>query len=234
MKQLHDWIDFDMLTVPVMTDKIRNGEYFVFARYGDGEFDAMVGTPQEWQHGINKNCDGHEYFPDMGAALKRSLLDWRDAKESNYYAGIHWGDRVGPATYRWLINMQFDEERKFADNSVFHIALKEKRLDDFYSALKEREVIIVGNKRLKNQSILKPIDFVVCKETNSWYDRKKIHTQLLEIGVRNRVVLFCSGPPTGVFINDIWQKEKETTLIDYGSNFDPNIGVNSRNFHKKL
>jgi hypothetical protein len=234
MKELHDWIDFDMLTVPVMTDKINNGKYFAFARYGDGEFDAMVGTPTEWQHGENSNCDGHVYFPEMGSALKRSLLDWRDSNEDNYYAGIHWGDRIGKQTYDWLKQMDFDEQRKFADNSVFHIALKEKRLHDFYEALKEKEVVIVSNRHVRNQTILNPVEYINCPETNSWNDREKIIKALLKVGVKNRVVLFCSGPPTGVFINDIWQIEKETTLIDYGSNFDPNVGINSRNFHKKL
>lgn len=234
MKQLHDWIDFNMLTVPVMTEKIRNGEHFAFARYGDGEFDGMVGTPEDWQHGKNSNCDGHVYFPEMGAALKRALLDWKEANDPNYFTAIHWGDRVGHATYRWLKLMKFDTNRKFADNSVFHIALKEKRLDDFYKALKDRDVIIVGNQRVRNQTILDPIEYVVCAETNSWHDREKVVTKLLSMNLKNKVVLFCSGPPTGVFINDVWKHEKQTTLIDYGSNFDPNVGVNSRNFHKKL
>lgn len=234
MQQLFEWIDNDKYSIYEMSKRIDAGEHFAFARYGDGEFDAMVGNPTVWQHGKNSNCDAHEYFPDMGKALRECLIEWKDAQDENYFIGMHYSKRIGNHTYNWLKKNGFDTNRKFANNSVFHDALVNGSIEMIYPALGNKEVVLVGPKRLKVQDKVKVIDFVEVPETNSWTASDKIVSKLLSLDLSGKVVLFCSGPPTGVFIHRVWQERKDVTLIDFGSTLDPTIGVHSRNFHRKL
>ena len=46
--------------------KIKNKENFSFSRFGDGELNCAFGKS-------GKNCDGHEYFPDMSVELLKIL-----------------------------------------------------------------------------------------------------------------------------------------------------------------
>ncbi len=235
MKSLFEWVDNQILSVEVMADKIKKGEHFAFARYGDGEFDAMLKPLYPNLDAEDSNCDAHEYFPEMGKALRRCMLVWNGLMmPENYYIGMHFSNRIGEETYHWLKENNFDEDRKFANNSVFHDALVNGSVELIYEYLEDKDVIIVGPRRLKQQTKLILHDFVEVPETNSWYDREKLKDTLMGMDLNGKVILFCSGPPTGVFIHDIWGLSLDVTLIDFGSTLDPNIGVHSRNFHRKL
>ncbi|MEF8811131.1 MAG: hypothetical protein V5A47_09435, partial [Bacteroidales bacterium] len=45
-----------------LIDNLIDREPFAFARYGDGEWNAIFGKD-------GTNCDGHEYYEDMGKRL---------------------------------------------------------------------------------------------------------------------------------------------------------------------
>ena len=49
-------------------DKLKRNVPFSFSRYGDGEWNAILGKP-------GMNCDGHEFFPEMGKLLKQTVLN---------------------------------------------------------------------------------------------------------------------------------------------------------------
>lgn len=232
MERLQNWIDFDLLSIEEMTRKLLAFEDFSLSRYGDGEFDAMLKPIYRHMKVGEANCDNHKYYPDMGKALRESLIGWNVEDNPNHYAGIHFSDRIGSETTNWLLDNGFSEKKPFTDNSVFHIALVEGKMDRFYEALKSRKVVLVGPRRLKQQSLIKVEEFIEVPDTNSWLDRIKVWNKLLSLDLFQRVVIFCSGPPTPVFINDLPRKDK--TLIDFGSTLDPNVGVHSRSFHKKL
>ncbi len=232
MKQLFNKVDNQMLSIPVMADKIKNGEHFVFSRYGDGEFDAMVGTPGKNCEAAN--CDNHEYFKEMGTALELVLIDWKINRLGNYYMGLHWSKRIGKETLDWLDSYGFDDTVKFANNSVFHNALVDRSIEMVYRALEGKKVILVGPKRLSQQAKIEIEEFIEVPETNSWLSHDKIVSNILDLELKDRIVLFCSGPPTAVFIDYVYSMTPdECTLIDFGSTLDPNIGVHSRSFHRK-
>ncbi len=231
MQKLFERVDLNLLTVKKMADKITNGEHFAFSRYGDGEFDAMVGTI-----GVDclaANCDGHEYFPEMGRQLGAVLINWKNLGKPNYYIGIHWSDRIGQKTLNWLNKNSFPAGLKFANNSEFHNTLVTGEIEIFYKALEGKRVILVAPKRLKQQTKIEIEGFIEVAETNSWLDREKVKEGLLKAGLTDTIVLFCVGLPAALFIDDIAQKGFNCTLLDFGSTLDPNIGVHSRSFHRK-
>ncbi len=56
--------------------------HFSYARYGDGEWNAILGKADS-KGNPGKNCDNHKYFPDMGKRLKR-IID----NKPKYYIGL--------------------------------------------------------------------------------------------------------------------------------------------------
>src|SRR5688572_2860694 len=64
------------VTFERMCKMLKEGENFKFARFGDGEFNCMFGK-------VGHNCDGHEYFPDLGTALNNAFYS-----DPQYMVGI--------------------------------------------------------------------------------------------------------------------------------------------------
>jgi hypothetical protein len=70
-KQLSTWwvlrnIEFRDTPPAQYVDALGRDEYFSFARYGDGEWSAILGKP-------GGNCDGHEYFPELRERLAAAV-----------------------------------------------------------------------------------------------------------------------------------------------------------------
>lgn len=235
--KIEDYVSHDLLNVDQMVDKINNGVHFAFGRMGDGEMDAVLGVK-------GQNCDGHTYFYDMAVELATITQWWTEEQPENYYLGLHVSRRIGDATVKWL--KEHCQDVMFARNCEFHVALVHDKLGPFYDALKDKEVIIVGPKRLQQQTIVNVENFVTIPETNAWNEADRIVKDILKLDLKDRIVLFCAGPPAAIFIDRVWQSQSllddngdrynppDCTLIDFGSTLDPSIGVNSRSFHKKL
>src|SRR5210317_64019 len=95
MRQIQDYVLQNLLNTEQMTDKIRSGIHFAFSRMGDGEFDCILGN-------TGANCDGHEYYKEMGIELGDIIEWWSEAQPENYYLGLHVSKRIGPQTVNWL------------------------------------------------------------------------------------------------------------------------------------
>jgi len=54
------------------------GTPFAFVRYGDGEFQSIMGNT------TGQNCDGHKYFASLGDDLRQSLV----LTDDNYVRAI--------------------------------------------------------------------------------------------------------------------------------------------------
>jgi len=223
---IKNYHDKNVLPFAEICRKLEAKENFSFARYGDGEFYAICGHS-------GQNCDGHAYFPAMGKALANTLIEKANSKPPGYYMGLHMSRRSGDETYNWLKANKIDY--KFAQNAVFHDALIKKNntdVKDVIRVLGRREKIIVGPAHLKNQSLLKG-RFVDCLALNSWLDSNRVLKRVKSQIRKDDVVLFCSGPPSPVWISRLYDEYKtEVTLIDLGSTLDPYCGIKSRSFHE--
>ncbi len=181
-----------------------------FSRFGDGEFACMLGKP-------GANCDGHEYFPDLGERLNQA---WKDKR------GIVGTQRYGQAMYPTFTHTGIDAD-------ILHKASINGELGEFFKALKGRQLFMIGPMRLHTLNIIKSGDiFRDIPLKNAWTDYDMVKEYIHGVVCPDDVVLYCCGMMAEVLIWDMYSDD--ITQIDCGSVFDPYVGVNSRQYHKKL
>ena len=187
---------------------------FKFARYGDGEFNCMFGKP-------GRNCDLHEYFPDMGTRLMKSLL------RANYMVGIQ---PLALTLYRERI-VPLITGLDVYNSDALHNASIDGCLNMFTNALEGRYVILVGPVHL---STFDAGVHIIIPSVNCWTEYENIRQQIaFHIdGVNNAVVLLAASMMSEVLIDDF--ADEPHTFIDIGSVLDPYFGVKSRRYHHKL
>ena len=223
------------MTYDDITAKIRNGEPFTFARWGDGEWNAVfVGT--RWQEIVKKgphqgNCDRHLYFEDLGEAL-REVLHSKPA----YLMGIQGmtmrSEKLWPCVKEFLKEnrLEFD----WINSDMFHHASIKGRLGSFFEALSGREVIIIGPSFLSGLCNKLKAKLIEIPEINCWLSYKDIKNTLQkEVDLKDRAIyLFCASMMAEVLINDV--HNEWNTFIDIGSLLDPYAGKNTRSYHYSL
>jgi hypothetical protein len=194
---------------------LETGKNFKFARYGDGEFNCMFGK-------VGRNCDQHEYFPELGRRLNKAFL------QANYILGI----QPLALTLLYKENILTKSSGKDIVNAdVFHNASIDKQLPRLIKAIDRRHVIIVGPAHLSR--FFNAVHIVI-PELNCWnnYEQVKSEITFHIDGVLNAVVILCASMMSEVLIDDF--KDEPHTFIDAGSVFDPYCGVKSRRYHHKL
>jgi hypothetical protein len=194
--------------------KIKQEINFKFARYGDGEFNCILG-----KHG--HNCDGHQYFPDMGARLMTAI------KRANYMIGIQ---PLAMGIYPDKV-LKLTHGKTIYNADVLHNASIDGELSKFLDAVSDRYVILVGPSHLSQ--FFNAVHIVI-PEKNCWREYENVRQQIqFHIdGVRGAVVLLAASMMSEVLIDDF--SEEPHTFIDVGSVFDPYCGVKSRKYHHKL
>lgn len=213
------------LTLEDYVDHIRAKEPFALARYGDGEWAAILGHEGE-------NCDGHEYFPLLGMDLRAAL----DAR-STYYLGLggvalmNLGDQI-----RAYINNRNLYDRNWVEVDTFYKASYEGRLFPLVAALRRAHILYVGPERLfepMNRTLFTVDGCVGVPLKNAYLQKEKIFkkiTRKLESG-SYEIVGFSAGMLSNVLIADLWPRWKQrVSLIDFGSLWDIYCGYPTRKY----
>lgn len=193
---------------------------FSFSRFGDGEFNAILGLE-------GANCDGHRYFPDMGERL-RGILN----QGPGYMMGlqplavmIHGAKRILPFSggIRWVL----------AD--CLQWALVEGRLGKLFDALAGREVLLVGPEHLQELAGSKGWDRIPVPSRDCWLAYEEtLESSKGVLPAADAVVLLCASMMSNVLIDDLYNWNPANTYLDLGSILDPYVGVNSRIYHGEL
>lgn len=223
----------DKLTYESLIEKIHRKEAFAFSRYGDGEWNAILGK-------VGANCDGHEYFESLGKALRDALIS-----QPNYYLGLQsLAMRVrGLEITKFITANNIRPISEWGDADILHKASIKEMLPQFFEALDTTPyVLLVAPGYLKQiNKYFKYNAIVEVPTKNCWLHFRKIKHDILAIlneqTKRNNyiVVLFAAGMPSNVLVDDLHNLYKDkVTLIDAGSVFDPFVGRNTRSYHKKL
>lgn len=210
----------------VLAEKLRNNQPFAFSRWGDGEWESVLGVRGE----NDANCDGHQYFSSMRESLHEILIS-----NPSYLLGMQ------KLAYHKLLGREIDEYLKkykvrgeWLNADAFHDASKNQKIGSFFDLLRTRKILLVGPAHLRRITLFH-FDFCEVPERNCWLEREKILLEIKErISVEGpEVVLFCAGMTSNWFVDQL-QKSYSGFLIDVGSLLDPYAGKNSRNYHKKL
>ena len=205
------------VTYDGMVDNLKIAKPFKFARYGDGEIYCMKGKS-------GSNCDNHQYFPDLGAALRQSITE-----QPAYMVGIQ------PLSVSHIpadVEHFFGHFETLYNADAIHNASISGTLGKFTKALEGRYVILVGPAHLS--CIFLNCVHIVTPSLNCWLQFEEIRQQIefhIE-GVNNAVVLLAASMMSEVIISRF--EDQPHTFIDVGSVFDPYAGVKSRKYHYKL
>ena len=216
-----------LFTYEQLLTKIRNDEPFAFSRWGDGEWAAILGHK-------GHNCDGHEYFNDLGEALREVLDERQNTSLENYYLGMQ-----GLAVRRYGEEIRTKYNIDWCDADIIHRASIKGKLDKFFEVLKDRRIILVGPKYLKDIKVIEFDEFIEIPEKNCWLEFEKIRKEIgeliykLYLGDSNvPIILFCASMMANVLIDELIYPS--FIFIDIGSVFDPYVGKHTRVYHKNL
>lgn len=196
--------------------KINKREPFAFSRFGDGEWLNIRKTKGE-------NCDGNVYYPGLGDRLAEIV-----SEKQNYILGAQ-----DYKKWNLLSDVEKYNANDWVDADVFHKASMEGNLSLFIEALNTANVIYIGNKSLKNLQFINK--FIEIPYTNVWLDYNNVlNTIYSSFTDTHTVYLFSAGMCANVFIDDLWDRNKNNSYIDVGSVFDPYVGRKTRSYHKHL
>ena len=215
------------MTYEEITSDLRHGQNFTFARYGDGEFNAILGSKSK------RNCDKHQYFTDLGLRLYKIL-----ESKPKYVMGMQsLAKRIrGDSEDFKSITKGID----WVNSDVLHHASVSDKLRAFFEALKERDIIIIGNESMAGMTFYisgfgRYYNHIVISPVDCWLEYKDILKRLNEIITKDVVILYAASMASEVLIDDIYNLyDNRVTQIDVGSAFDPYLGIRSRKYHYDL
>lgn len=184
---------------------------FKFSRFGDGEFNAIFGKK-------GQNCDGHQYFPDLGERLKTSF-------SKNALTGIQPLTLTLPYAKDALKMMEGCE---IVNADAIHNASIDGQLNRLLRVFERRSVVCVGPIHLAGLFD----QIIVIPDKNCWLSYEKIKSNIELFMERDKVIVLCASMMSEVLIKDF--EDEDVTMIDCGSVFSPYVGVKSRSYHYKL
>lgn len=204
----------------VMCHHLAKHKPFSFARYGDGEWNALFQDTRQ-----PSNCDGHLYYADMGARLKKIV----ESKPS-YIMGLQ---PLSIQTRGLKIN-EVAEGVEWENSDCIHDASIGGYLDEMLGMLNKREVLLVGPPHLEAQELMPNAAMHLVASENCWNYYGIDLTAIKERIQGGEVILLCCSMMAEVMIDDLWHYRQDITVIDIGSVFDVFVGVNSRSYHHKM
>ncbi|MCU0608948.1 MAG: hypothetical protein MUF22_04175, partial [Chitinispirillaceae bacterium] len=150
----------------ILVDPLSRGEPVSFARYGDGEWEAILG------HG-GANCDGHSYTPLLGEALRHSLLH-----PKNYLYGIQpfACKCLGKKIARFI--RENNVSIPWINADILHDANLEGRLLPFINALRKSHCIIIGPQHLRSLRLFPCAHFIEIPAKNCFDKHEQIMDEI--------------------------------------------------------
>jgi len=199
--------------------RIQTGEPFDFSKWGDGEFNAIF---QDTKSGCN--CDGHQYFPEMGERLLNIL-------KSNPSYDIGLQNLAYTQRPDQIESLSEEYGLVWCGADVLHRASIKGQFQALLDDLKKRDVVLVGPTHLARLAGLNEWGLVAIPAKDCWKDYEHIKGVLEKLIEPDTVVMYCCSMMSGILIDDF---HGQATQIDMGSVLDPYAGKQSRLYHRKL
>lgn len=245
-------IDFKVLAMPRLYERLRYGENFSLGRFGDGEWKAIKGD-----HGAN--CDSHPYYKQMGQDLANVLLSLPD-----YYIGLHESkkERLDEWTLNWLgqnylvwgehVNGEFhavpNTLLNFVPNALFHDALvgkdnngrrtikREGIINELWESLQSRRVCLIAPEYAfsQNQVEIDELNSVSIPGQETYFFLDEIKRECDTKDFTGAVVLISASMCAPLLVDYLYNQYLSTaTFIDFGCVWDHYVeSPFSRNFFK--
>jgi len=204
-------------------DKLNAGEQFCFARYGNGEWDLVLGR------GTHTGSRSQTFTSELHEAMRGTLTDARAGMHYAIQTGYLTTLRMMPSIEKWLAAHALS--LAWHEGDVFHHASGRGQLAPLVNALRQRSVVIVGPPWLERLPFADAM--VELRPQNCWQDADVIAAQVRMY--RDCVVSFSAGPAAKVLIHRLYPEMSEHSwLIDFGSLWDVYCGKRSRRYHRQM
>lgn len=199
---------------------------FSFSRYGDGEWNAMLNIE-------GANCDGHEYFPQLGEDLRRSILN-----KGDYFYGLQPRAVRSMRTPLQRFFISHGIQMQWHDADVFHDGNKQGKLYPLIAALRLMDVVLIGPGHLRavQDRVFPYKEFLEIPSKNCYLAKEEIKKNIRTVanGRPPAVFAFSASMTTKTLIFELFpEMGGKNWLIDFGSLWDIYVGVKSRNVYSK-
>lgn len=201
------------------------GEHFSFVRFGNGEWDCIFNRAIRTGSGSQSLTS---------PALKLGMVRAIEYNDDTYFRAIQspsYMDRQGltPLIASSYPNIVWHH------GEVFHYASKHGELKPLVDQLQELRVGFVGPKHLRKLSRYLEYEwFIEVAKHDCFNDYAAIRTEILRQPVVD-VYSFSAGPTAKLLIYELHKcLSSRSTLIDFGSMWDPYCGVKSRHYHRRV
>lgn len=240
-----------------LLDDIEHDRTFSYVRYGDGEIKWILGE-------VFSNSSGHQTIPEGVDALRHTLAvsPQRRTDRFHYATGnISWKrnglyDERNYAFLRWLkdhdrLGIEWTKSLVWANPLV--LSARAGRLFPLLPVVRRKHVVIVGPPHLHNRVVIRrqyPIRsladvvpsirrFIDVPAVDCWTEHDRVRADVLrayeEIPDRPLLFGFSAAYLSNVLIHELHDIiGDDCWLIDFGSIWEPYVGVGIRNYHGPL
>lgn len=211
-------------------NKFKNNEHFRYSRFNDGELIAVIGqTPQ------GANCDGHQYFPEMGKELKDVLLNYRFDENYILESFDHWYN-VLPYIRTTLHQLKTSNpELSFLHTDFIRISHEQQpeRFIELLEILRKKKLVIVGPSYLKKLDKHFNFEFIEVPLKNCYLEKDRITKEMREVTESgdNNFFLLSASMPANIIIDRF--NDDKNTYLDWGSVWDTLFDSREYSFIKK-
>jgi hypothetical protein len=202
--------------------KLRRGETFSLARYGDGEIHCMSGRE-------GQTCDGCAYRPDLREALLASL----GHEEPDFFYGLQ---RVLPHDAEDLgriLAALGAPERQWLDSGVLAQSVIDGEFFPLLDALRRMDTVVVSNADVRLISRILPYrHFIETPKSDTWLAKDRVIAEVLGCGPA--CYLFSCGMTACVLVSELHGKMPGSWFLDVGHVWDVFLGRNTRGWMKTM
>ena len=206
-------------------NKLQNGEFFSFSRWGDGEWICVSG-------GKGQNCDGHSYFPEMSQCLRNAL-----SNDLGYYKALFEPSNIQVSqNQHWLkpLLTKFGSKVNWVLADVWEYLVKDKGINELVSQLNSMNYIIVSEK-CKRKLNINYKDFIEIPSQNCFLEKENIKNQMIAMTEKYKMPVFglSASMASNVIIDELFPIIGDKCwMIDFGSIWDPFCKGLTRSYHR--
>lgn len=212
-------------SLEIFVNLLEEEKPFSFSRWCDGHWHMILGKTK------GSTGDGHKYAKKIGDDLRSVLLG-----RPEYLLGIQGlslRGLFGKQVRSWIQDEGIEDLQWF-DADAFHHACRDNELAPVIQLLLNRKVVVVGPKRM--ESLPFTSNFVPIPKTDTYYEKQRIINQVADILEESdqAIVSVSAGWTANLLISELYPAfGNRHTFIDFGSVWDPYVGVYSRGYMKK-
>lgn len=222
-------IKIHMTSIATYAKRLRENKPFSFVRYGNGEWDGILGTRKR-TGSRSQRLD----VPGLRQDLQGSLI--LAPRSENYLLGMQNYMQKRPEWSKVMHWLSVHAPHLVWHNAdVFHWASSRVELWPLIEELRKKPLVFIGPCFLRKLARRLPyVGFVEVRSRNCYQDINQIRAAILE-QPEPAVFCFSAGPTTKPLIQELFPVlGEESFLIDFGSLWDVYCGVKSRSYHKRI